>query len=245
MRFKPLIWLDEVDSTNEELKRRARAGAAEGLTLAALSQTGGKGRLGRSFQSLRGKGLYLSVLLRPQVSMEVAARFTPWAAVAVCRALEAELGLSARIKWPNDILVNGKKLCGILTEATAGAVIVGIGVNLTQTAADFGGELEAVAVSLAQLGFSAERETLAAAILRELEELYARFPHDGSACRAEFIARCATLNRPLRLEREGRAVLAHGVDIDENFGLVVDINGHRETVTSGEVSVRGLLGYGQ
>lgn len=243
MLGEPLIFLEEIDSTNNELKRRANSGAAEGLALLANHQTHGRGRLGRSFQSLAGQGLYLSVLLRPKVTLAVASQFTAWAAVAVCRALEQEIGLSAVIKWPNDILVEGKKLCGILTEAAGSAVILGLGLNLTQTANHFGPDLADRAISLAQLGYCAQAQPLARAILRELDTLYARFPEGAESCRAEFKSRCVTLGRDVVLMREGGSVPARAVDVTPDFGLVVEVNGRRETVTCGEVSVRGLLGY--
>lgn len=244
MLGEPLIFLEEVDSTNSEVKRRANAGAAEGLALLARSQTRGKGRRGRSFQSLAGQGLYLSVLLRPKVTLAVASQFTAWAAVAVCRALEKEIGLWADIKWPNDILVEGKKLCGILTEAAGSAVVLGLGVNLTQTAAEFGPDLADRAISLAQLGYHVPPQPLARAILRELEALYRHFPDGAEDCRAEFRSRCVTLGRDVVLVREDGSIPARAVDIDPAFGLVVERDGRRETVTCGEVSVRGLLGYG-
>lgn len=243
MLGEPLLHFPELDSTNTDLKRRAALGAPEGLTVLADSQTHGKGRLGRTFQSLPGKGLYLSVLLRPQVPLEVAGRFTAWAAVAVCRALEKELGLAADIKWPNDILVHGKKLCGILTEASGSAVILGLGLNLTQTPADFGPDLAAIATSLSQLGFAPDPTRLTHAILSELDELYRRFPADSAACLADFRSRCVTLGKDVLLVRPTGSTPAKALDVTDTFALLVDISGRRETVSSGEVSVRGLLGY--
>lgn len=235
---EPLLYLAEIDSTNNECKRQALRGAKEGLAILAGKQSQGKGRLGRSFQSLEGKGLYLSVLLRPQVGLATAAQFTAWAAVAVCRALEKELGLQADIKWPNDILVRGKKLCGILTEGVGQALVLGMGVNLTQTADDFGSELKDIAISLAELGYAIEREALARAILRELDLLYAQFPAHAQPCLKEFRRRCVTLGKPVTLLRGEGSLPAFALDVAENFGLVVEREGQREIVTSGEVSVR-------
>lgn len=151
-----LLCLDTVDSTNNELKRRADT-RPDGLAVLAQEQTGGRGRLGRSFVSPAGKGLYLSVLLRPQCVLADAGMLTAWTAVAVCRALERCCGVRAGIKWPNDIVLEGRKLCGILTELELEAetaalrhVIVGVGINVSQDAADFGPEVAPVAISLAQ-----------------------------------------------------------------------------------------------
>ncbi len=246
-----VVCLDEVDSTNDELKRRAMAGAVTGLAVTAESQTGGKGRRGRSFQSLAGKGLYLSVLLRPQVPPEQVSQLTAWTAVAVCRAIENTSGVAASIKWPNDVLVEGKKLCGILTElgveAETGSlsyVVVGMGTNLTQTEADFGPELAPVATSLALQGAQVTRRELAAALLDELEAMNAAFPHDRADYLAEYRRRCVTLGREVRLVRPDGETSAKALDIDDSFALRVRLEGGREeTVSSGEVSVRGVLGY--
>ena len=111
-----LLCLDTIDSTNTEAKRQAMAGAPEGLVVLAEEQTGGRGRLGRSFQSPRGCGLYLTALLRPQLPPIEVVDFTAWVAVAVCDGIQAACGVRPRIKWTNDIVLEGKKLCGILTE---------------------------------------------------------------------------------------------------------------------------------
>lgn len=111
-----LLCLDTIDSTNTEAKRQAMAGAPEGLVVLAEEQTGGRGRLGRSFQSPRGCGLYLTALLRPQLPPIEVVDFTAWVAVAVCDGIQAACGVRPRIKWTNDIVLEGKKLCGILTD---------------------------------------------------------------------------------------------------------------------------------
>ena len=155
---RALVCLETVDSTNNEVKRRALAGAADGLAVVAEQQTGGRGRRGRSFVSPAGQGLYLSVLLRPRCPLEEVSTLTAWTAVAVCNAVERVCGVRPGIKWPNDVILDGRKLCGILTELELEAetaalrhVVVGVGINLTQTAADFGPEVAPVAVSLARL----------------------------------------------------------------------------------------------
>ena len=152
-----LVCLESVDSTNNEAKRRAMGRESDGLAVVALEQTGGRGRRGRSFLSPPGKGIYLSVLLRPRCSLEQVSALTAWTAVAVCDALEKLCGFRPGIKWPNDVIWEGRKLCGILTELELEAesgrlshVIVGVGVNISQTAEDFGPELAPVAASLLQ-----------------------------------------------------------------------------------------------
>lgn len=240
----PVIELDSVDSTNDELKRRAQAGERGPLAVIADAQTGGKGRRGRSFQSLAGKGLYLSVLLRPQAPLDQVSQLTAWTAVAVSRAVEAVSGVGPSIKWPNDVLVEGKKLCGILTELVEGRVIIGMGVNLTQTAHDFGPELQDKAVSMAQLGAAVDRNALTRALLEELEAMLAAFPAGREEYLQEYRRRCVTLGREVRLVGPGGETPATALDIDDSFALRVRLaDGREEAVSSGEVSVRGVLGY--
>ena len=246
-----LLCLDTVDSTNNELKRRADT-APDGLAVLAQEQTGGRGRLGRSFVSPAGKGLYLSVLLRPQCVLADAGMLTAWTAVAVCRALERCCGVRAGIKWPNDIVLEGRKLCGILTELELEAetaalrhVIVGVGINVSQDAADFGPEVAPVAISLAQaLGQAPRRSQLAAEVLSALDDLYRAFPAQKADYLARYRALCVTAGRAVRVLRPGQVRTGTAEAVNEDFALLVRWdNGEQEALSSGEVSVRGLLGY--
>lgn len=132
-RPAPVIFEETVDSTNTALKALARAGALSGTVLIARQQTGGRGRLGRSFES-PPEGLYLSMLLKTTLPAERTLTITPMAAVAVCRTVEVVCGLSPEIKWPNDVLLDGRKLCGILTELSVqgaeASLVLGVGVNV-------------------------------------------------------------------------------------------------------------------
>ena len=247
-----LVCLETVDSTNSEIKRRALAGAPDGLAVLAEGQTGGRGRRGRSFVSPPGKGLYLSVLLRPHCPLAEVPTLTAWSAVAVCDAVEAVCGIRPGIKWPNDVILEGRKLCGILTELELEAetaalryVVVGIGVNISQTEADFGPEVAPVAVSLAQaLGKAPRRAEVARALLDSLDRLYAQFPQQRGDWLARYRADCLTVGKSIRVisgtgEREGTAL-----GVEEDFSLrVAWKEGGEEVLSSGEVSVRGLLGY--
>ena len=243
--------LEEVDSTNDEIKRRALAGAQAGLVVTAEAQTAGKGRRGRGFQSLSGKGLYLSVLLKPDVPLEQISQLTAWTAVAVCRAVEAVCDVRPQIKWPNDVLVDGKKLCGILTEmgveGETGAlnyVVVGMGTNVSQTAEDFGPELSEIATSLHILGANVTRRGLARALIAQLDHMNAAFPAGWEEYLEEYRSRCVTLGREVRLIRNDWEYRGKAEALTEDFRLVVcRQDGMLETVSSGEVSVRGLLGY--
>ena len=249
---REVVCLDTVDSTNSEVKRRAAGGAPEGLAVLADGQTGGRGRRGNAFQSLKGKGLYCSVLLRPQVPPEELGQLTAWTAVAVCRAIRDCCGAECGIKWTNDLILEGRKVCGILTEleleaesAAALAVVVGVGINVSQTEADFGPALSPMAVSLAQvLGRPVRRAELAVCLLRALDEMAAAFPAGKAGYLAEYRRRCLTTGREVALVRGAARERAFAEAVDDGFALVCRLpDGRRQTVTAGEVSVRGLLGY--
>ena len=248
----PLYCLETVDSTNSYLKRMALEGAPHGTAAAANEQTGGRGRMGRSFQSPRDKGVYLSVLLRPALGPEALLPVTALAAVAVCNAVEQVCGVRPRIKWSNDVVLNGKKICGILTEMTlegesgrVQSLVIGAGLNVHHRPEDFSPEVAAMATSLDQeLGGAASRPALAAAMYREFLALGEKLGEDLSAERATYRRDCLTLGQEARLlwsEGQERVI---ALDIDDRFGLVVRrADGSVETVRSGEVSVRGLYGY--
>lgn len=250
---REVVCLDTVDSTNSEVKRRAADGAAEGLAVLSDEQTAGRGRRGNAFQSLKGKGLFCSVLLRPRVPLDALSQLTAWTAVAVCRAVQACCGLECGIKWTNDIILNGKKLCGILTElefeaesAAAVAVVVGVGVNVGQSEADFGPDLSPIATSLAQaLGRPVRRAELAVHLLAALDEMYAAFPQGKNEYLAEYRRRCVTTGHEVALVGpRGSREPAFAKEVDDDFSLVCRLPcGSERTVTAGEVSVRGLLGY--
>lgn len=247
-----LICLDRVDSTNNYAKQLAGQGAPHGTVILAGEQTRGRGRLGKSFSSPGGKGLYLSVLLRPDWEPEQALSLTARTAVALCDAVEQIAGERPGIKWTNDLILRQRKLCGILTEMELDAesgrleyIVVGVGINVSQTGADFGEKLAPIAISLEQaLGRSVPRAELAAAVLRRLDRMVREFPDRGADDLERYRADCVTLGRTVRLIRQGESCTAFAESIDEAFALVVrHSDGTRETVTAGDVSVRGLLGY--
>ncbi len=247
-----LICLETVDSTNNYLKVLANDGAADGTVAVANEQTGGRGRLGRSFQSPKDKGIYLSAILRPPVMPVQAVNMTAFVAVAVCDAIEAACGVRPGIKWTNDIVLGNQKLCGILTEMGIEGegvrlqyVIPGIGINVNHTEEDFAPDVREVATSLAlSLGHPVSRGRLAAELINALDRMYACWRTDKTEYWEKYRRDCLTLGKEVRLLRGGGEEQAFAEDVDEDFGLVVrHPDGRRETVVSGEVSVRGLFGY--
>ena len=249
---REICCLPTVDSTNNEAKRLAVAGAPEGLVVLADRQTGGRGRRGRSFQSPEVQGLYLSVLLRPEVSATAAVNLTAWVAVAICDGVEEACGVRPGIKWPNDIILEGRKLCGILTEmeleGETGAiqwVVAGIGTNVSQKSEDFEETVRPVAVSLAMAGHPVRRAELALAQLRALDRMYRDFlSGQVDSWLARYRQDCLTIGRQVLLLQGERREEAQALEIDDEFSLVVRLtDGPETTVRAGEVSVRGLLGY--
>lgn len=234
-----LVVFDSVDSTNTEGRRRIAAGAKRELLLVANEQTAGRGRRGNSFFSPKDSGLYLSAVLFPHKSMADTALATVAAAVATCRAIEKVSGGAPRIKWVNDVFWNGKKVCGILTEAvsdfesgTVEALVVGIGVNVTRE--EFPPALQKVAASL-ELD-AAARNRLAAEIANELFALMDRLG-DASLIEA-YKARSLVLGKRVRYERSGQAREGIAADINERGNLVVRLDdGSLDVLGSGEISL--------
>ena len=232
-----------IDSTNTELKRRARLGAPSGTVLVADEQTAGRGRMGRTFFSPAGSGLYMSVLLRP-VALADAGRITTYAAVATARALEKQ-GVRVSIKWVNDLLAGGKKLCGILAEAgTVGEdafAVIGIGINLADAA--FPEELADVATSVeAQTGRIPDRNEVVDDILHELAAL-TRGGFSDPSVMEEYRARCTLLGRAIRvLPLSGAPFDATAVAVEDDGTLTVrpdtPHNAPLVNLSSAEVSVR-------
>lgn len=249
---KQLTYLSTCSSTNNLLKAMAEEGAEEGTVLVAGEQTRGKGRQGRSFTSAAGKGIYLSALLRPELPPQALLPLTGFTAEAMVRAVERAAGAKARVKWVNDLILNGRKLCGILTESAFSAggrlkyVVVGIGVNVNYDRADFPEELRPIAGSLkTELGRDFPLAPLAAAMIEELDALYAALlSGDTAPYLAAYRAHCLTLHKDVLLLQNGVAAPAHALDVDEALGLLVRYpDGSRAVVRSGEASVRGRDGY--
>lgn len=244
-----MIWnktyLEETDSTNRYLKELAAAGAPEGTVIIAGRQSAGRGRLGRSFFSPEEKGIYMSILLRPEITLERSVLITSLAAVAVARAMERIGGIRAKIKWVNDIFINNKKTCGILTEAGINAsegtldyAVLGIGINVGVM--EFPEELQDIATSVSnECGFEVSKDVLIEEVLKELEEWYPTLWNGGFL--EESRKRSLLLGKEIRVVDETHpegGYPAKAVDINELGNLIIERDGRIQILNSGEVSIR-------
>ena len=246
-----LYWYDTIDSTNTLAKKLAKEDAPHGTVIIAGSQTAGRGRMGRSFSSPNGMGVYLSVLLRPNCSPDSLMHLTCAAAVAGCEAVNTVSGIYPDIKWTNDLVFQKKKLGGILTElvldgkgAVTGA-IVGIGINCSQKKEDFPEDLQNMATSVSQItGSACPPEKLAAALIDALYAMDKNLLSGKNAILDTYRAHCLTIGKEIVLVRGDEVFHGTALAVDADGGLVVRfLDGTEKTVTSGEVSVRGMYGY--
>lgn len=245
---KQVIFLKEVDSTNEEAKRQGTQGAPEGTVCLAEHQTGGKGRLGRRWVSLPGEGIWMSILLRPGITPYEVSQITLLAGLAVCQAIRSVTGCDALIKWPNDIVIHGKKLVGILTELAAEAdrinyAVTGIGINVNQQ--QFPQEISYKATSLfLETQHNWARVPLAQKVLENFEDAYDSFLTEASF---DFLTPykelCISLGREVSVERGGETIRGKAVDISRAGELVIETSqGDFYAINSGEVAVQGIYG---
>lgn len=243
-------YYDAIESTNTAAKKMASEGAPEGTVLLAELQTGGRGRMGRSFHSPAGSGIYMSVILRPGCPADQLMHLTCAVAVAAADAIEAATGLRPGIKWTNDLVFARRKLGGILTELSLdknGCVdyaVLGIGINCCQKSEDFPEDLRQIATSL-QLctGHCVDRGAVAAAMLEALERMN-RTLTDPQAFLPRYRSDCITVGQQISLLRGDEVRHGTALDVDDQGALIVQFDdGHTEAINSGEVSVRGMYGY--
>ncbi|RED60409.1 biotin--[acetyl-CoA-carboxylase] ligase [Cohnella lupini] len=243
---RQLHLLDVVPSTQDELRRLAEQGAPEGTLVIAEQQTNGRGRMGRSWVSPAGKGIWMSLLLRPPVPLPLTPQLTLLAAVALSRAISREVPVKIGIKWPNDLLVGGKKISGILLESAAEDerlryVVVGLGISVNLDAEDYPAELLDKAISLKMAsGAPINRSGLIAIILEEFERLYDLYLEQGFApIRSLWEAHSVTLNSETTLYTPQGAVLGIPRGLDDMGGLKVEISdGSYRTIYSAEIGDR-------
>ena len=236
---------EETTSTNDVVEKLARDGVKEGAVVFAESQTKGRGRLGRKWMSPARKGLWFSILLRPGLRPQQATQLTVAGATALWRAIESQTALRPEIKWPNDILVRGKKVAGILTELSAELdrvkhVILGIGVDVNQSAGEFPSELRKSATSLRiETGRLISRPELAVAILRELDSDYSRVSAGRFAAIAdEWEEHCTTIGRDVTIRIGDRQIRGRAESLGEDGALLLRTDhGHLERISGGDVTL--------
>ncbi len=239
-----VILLDETDSTNNYAKSLARNGERAGTVVIAKYQTSGKGRLGRSFCSPEGTGLYMSIILRPDCDAQDVSLLTSCMAVAASRAIDNLYGTDMKIKWVNDLFLNGRKICGILTEGAVNPqgrpdfAVVGIGVNVKSVKQHFSADLLEIASSLEdETGKVFSLSEIAAEIINEFDKLLPDFE------KAEFIKeyreRSCIIGADVLISKQDREAIAAAVGISDRAGLIVRYSdGTEEILTSGEARIK-------
>lgn len=243
---------DSVGSTNDDIRSRAKEGAAEGLVISADEQTKGKGRRGRAWASEKGTSVSTSLLLRPNLPARNTATITLVSALAATRMVEKIIGQKALIKWPNDVIICNRKVCGILCESEITQnerpdfVVVGIGINVHQTS--FPEEISDRAISLdmakTQL-MEIHRDEVVKTLWDEFAKLYDLFLKTGdmSLLKEEYEKAFISMNKPVYIVKEENTIEAIARGIDNDGALLAEIDGKIEKIETGEVSVRGIYGY--
>ena len=244
-----IVYDKKMDSTNTQAKILGESGGDNGTVVIAEQQTAGKGRRGKTWVSPMGN-CYFTVLLRPDVHAERASMITLVSALALAQAVENVMGLRTMIKWPNDVIANGKKLCGILTESSSDLeyinyVVVGIGVNCNQT--EFPEEIRDIASSIClETGKKVDRTRLLAEFFNCFEVYYEKFleTEDLQGLVADYNARLINRGKDVKIVEKEQETVLRAIGVDQRGGLIVeDKAGVQRSIISGEVSVRGLYGY--
>lgn len=245
-----ILYAEEIDSTNDWAKKEAKAGAKHGLVTLADIQTKGRGRRGRQWMTEEGANIVMTVLLRPDFAPDRASMLTLVMGLSAAQAIESQVQLDVQIKWPNDVVIQGRKICGILTEMEVigsgiDYVICGVGVNVNQS--QFSDEIGSIATSLKkECGKDFERELLIAEILTRFEKNYESFckTADLTGLMEEYNRLLINKGRVVRVLEPGNEYMALSHGINEQGELLVELeDGKIECVYAGEVSVRGLYGY--
>lgn len=234
----------EIDSTNTAAKKLASEKAPDGTVVIADRQTAGRGRLGRSFVSPSGTGIYMSLLLYPKYGLECAPLITSAAACAVAEAIDEVCGCSVNIKWVNDLYLNGRKICGILTEASLGLemknldhAVIGIGVNVRSVKGVFGEELENIATSIEdETGVKADRNVLCGVMLNKLESCLSKV--EDRSFLGEYRRRELLTGNTITANVGGETLRGIAMGIDDNANLIIKLpDGKLKKLSSGEASL--------
>ncbi len=248
MRYR-IYCYKELPSTNTEARRLAEEGVGQGTVIVARKQTAGRGRRGRTWASGENAGIWFSLVLKPDIPAERASTLTLVAALAVARAISRVTGLEPLIKWPNDIVLDGRKVCGILTELSAEAnsvkhIVVGIGINVRSQ--EFSEEFAGHATSLTAEGAKSFLQgALLMAVLEEFEDCYGRYLKtlDLELLLTEYNDCLVNRDRPVKVLDPAGAYLGIARGVNRRGELLVEREDGVVPVSSGEVSVRGIYGY--
>ena len=244
---KNIVYEEITTSTNDMAKKGYNN--SSGTVFLADTQTAGRGRNGKKWNSENPDGLWISILLKPQISLEKFSVFTLLAGLSIAKALTKLTGEKIFIKWPNDIVLDNKKLCGILCETVIKddrpAIVCGIGINLNTS--EFDDEIKDIACSLyTKTNKKFLREEVLSCVLNELEPLYYSFIKNGIFdVLDEYKKYCITIGKEVVIEKNTQKENAKAVDINENGELVIIKDNKKINIKSGEVSVHGLFGYAQ
>jgi BirA family biotin operon repressor/biotin-[acetyl-CoA-carboxylase] ligase len=238
-----VVYFEQTDSTNEQARKLADSGAVEGTVVIADSQSGGKGRLGRNWSSPSGVNLYLSVILRPTISPRFATQMTFLSAIAVAQAIEATGSSVPQLKWPNDVLLGGSKVAGLLNELNAETeqihyLVLGIGVNLNMTAEQFPADLRTPATSLLlDGGKPVSRRQFTQALLQSLDQLYSDYLKYGfKPIKEEWERRCNVLGKWVEVDCQNRLQVGQVSGVDETGALLLQLaGGVTERILAGDV----------
>ncbi len=246
-RIEQILCLDTIDSTNTKLRELAFDNAPTGYVVIANQQTNGRGRRGRSFVSPKDTGIYMSILLRPDCLPHECPTITAWTAVSVCNAIEKVTGISPSIKWVNDLLINNKKICGILSELSVESegghvqhIIVGIGINTNEESEDFPDEIKNIATSIyAETGKKTTRAQLAAEIINELDAMMKDWPHERDRYLKQYRKLNITTGKDIKVISGNSGKNAKALEINKDFSLkVMYEDGTIADISSGEVSTK-------
>lgn len=241
---KHIIILDETDSTNNYAKDSAVAGAEHGTVIIADTQSSGKGRLGRTFVSPKGKGLYMTVIIRPDFDLKTASLITSATACAVAVAIEELCHSDVKIKWVNDLYMNGRKICGILTEASLGMemksldyAVIGIGINVRSAEGSFSRDLRVSATSVEdETGLQIDRNRLCAEVLNSLERYLSGIESRNYI--REYRNREILTGNTITANIGGNTIIAFAEGIDDNANLIIKLpDGNIKHLSSGEASL--------
>ena len=240
-----IVYFEETDSTNRQARMLAREGARHGTLVIADTQSAGRGRRGRGWISPVGEGIFMSLILRPQTPPSEVAKLSLTLALAVSRAIKRETGLDARIKWPNDIVIGGRKVCGLLLEMDATAekvdsIVAGVGINVHQRVFD-----EEIAHTASSLDLLAGGRVSRSAIIRAfLEEFERAMALSDEEMMDAYRARSATIGQKVQVISLSGTYAGMAQGITESGSLLVETDeGEVREVLAADVSVRGIMGY--